>query len=61
MSDYSMPLQFIYLTLPDSDTPVLNIRIADTEELHRFTLTRRQLLTLNAAVADAVMRGEPQS
>jgi len=60
MTDNAMPLQFIYLTLPDSEQPVLNIRIAGTEEMHRFVLTRRQLLRLNAEAADAAMRGEPQ-
>ena len=60
MSDSAMPLQFIYLTLPDSEQPVLNIRIADTEEMHRFALTRRQLLRLNAEAADAAMRGEKE-
>jgi hypothetical protein len=60
MTDNAMPLQFIYLTLPDSAEPVLNIRIAGTEEMHRFALTRRQLLRLNAEAADAAMRGEPQ-
>ena len=60
MTDNPTPLQFCYLTLPDSDQPVLNIRIAGTEEMHRFALTRRQLLRLNAEAADAAMRGEPQ-
>jgi hypothetical protein len=60
MSDNAMPLQFIYLTLPDTVEPVLNVRIAGTDELHRFRLTRRQLLRLNAETADAAMRGEPQ-
>ena len=60
MTDNAMPLQFVYLTLPDSECPVLNIRIAGTEEMHRFALTRRQLLRLNAEAADAAMRGEPQ-
>jgi len=54
----AMPLQFLYLTLPDTDEPVLNVRIAGSEELYRFLLTRKQLLTLNAQIADAVMRGE---
>jgi hypothetical protein len=60
MTDNAMPLQFCYLTLPDTAEPILNIRIAGTEELHRFALTRRQLLRLNAEAADAAMRGEPQ-
>ena len=60
MTDDALPLQFCYLTLPDTPEPVLNIRIAGTEELLRLALTRRQVLTLNAQLADAAKRGEPQ-
>jgi len=60
MTDDALPLQFVYLTLPDSDQPILNIGVAGTGILHRFVLTRRQLLRLNAEAADAAMRGEPQ-
>ena len=55
---HATPLQFIYLTLPDTPEPILNIRIAGTEELRRFRLTRRQVLRLCAETADAAMRGE---
>lgn len=55
-----MPLQFVYLTLPDVAEPILNIRVAGTEELHRFELTRKQLLALLAQLADAAQRGEPK-
>ena len=57
MTDNAMPLQFIYLTLPDSEQPVLNIRIAGTEEMHRFALTREDLFRLNSQIADALLRG----
>jgi hypothetical protein len=60
MTDNALPLQFIYLTLPDSPEPILNIRIAGTDELIRVFLTRRQLRRLLADAADANMRGEPQ-
>ena len=56
----AMPLQFIYLTLPDLPEPILNMRIAGTEELHRFALTRKQVLALLAQLADAAQRGEPK-
>ena len=56
----AMPLQFIYLTLPDVPEPILNIRIGGTEELHRFALTRKQVLALLAQLADAAQRGEPK-
>jgi len=56
----AMPLQFVYLTLPDVAEPILNIRVAGTEELHRFELTRKQLLALLAQLADAAQRGEPK-
>jgi len=56
----AMPLQFVYLTLPDLPEPILNVRITGTEELHRFALTRKQVLALLAQLADAAQRGEPK-
>ena len=56
MNDNALPLQFIYLTLPDTAEPVLNVRIAGTDELHRFRITRRQLLRLNAEIGRASCR-----
>ena len=59
MTDTPMPLQFIYLTLPDSEQPVLNIRVADSGEMYRFFVSRRQLRRLLAEFGDANWR-EPQ-
>ena len=54
----AIPLQLIYLTLPESPAPVLNIRPDNSEELYRFTLTRAQMFQLNAQTADALMKGQ---
>jgi hypothetical protein len=52
-----LTLTFIYLTLPSSDQPILNIQAAGSDELHRYALTREQLFALNAQTADALLKG----
>jgi hypothetical protein len=54
MSDFVTPLSFVYITLPEHDGPVLNIRPEGTQELHRYALTFRQLIALNAQIATAL-------
>jgi hypothetical protein len=48
-------LRFVFLTLPTSTEPTLNITIGD--EHKRYRVTRDQLYNLNAQIADALVRG----
>jgi hypothetical protein len=45
----------VYLTLPTSDDPILNIQIND--RFLRLRVNRDQLFGLNADIADALIRG----
>ncbi|MBO4228158.1 hypothetical protein [Bradyrhizobium neotropicale] len=58
MSDDATPLQWVYLTLPEPDRPILNIQAANSDEFRRFALNRDQLLRLNAQTADALLKRE---
>jgi hypothetical protein len=48
-------LRFVFLTLPTSTKPTLNITIGDDHK--RYQITRDQLFNLNAQIADALVRG----
>ena len=48
-------LRFVYLTLPTSTEPTLNINNGATHT--RYRVTRDQLFALNAQIADALVRG----
>ena len=48
-------LRFVFLTLPTSTEPTLNITIG--EEHKRYRVTRDQLYNLNSQIADALVRG----
>jgi hypothetical protein len=45
----------LYLTLPTSDEPILNIQVRD--HFVRLRVSRDQLFGLNADIADALIRG----
>lgn len=47
-------LRFVYLTLPDQNTPILNIN--SNGEHSRFHITRDQLYDLNKQIADTLVR-----
>lgn len=47
--------RYVYLTLPESTTPVLHVTIV--KEHFRFKVTRDQLLALNAQIVDAMAKG----
>ena len=49
-----VPLRFVFLTLPEQPTPVLNITAGNTTT--RYTVTRDQLFNLNAQIADTLAR-----
>lgn len=49
-----LPLRFVYLTLPDQNTPILNINSGG--EHSRFHITRDQLYDLNKQIADTLVR-----
>ena len=49
-------LRFVFLTLPTSTEPTLNITIG--EEHKRYRVTRDQLYNLNSQIADALCRGK---
>jgi hypothetical protein len=52
--------RFVYLTLPEAAEPVLNVGLdtpADAPELHRYALTREQMIKLNAELAAAIWKG----
>jgi hypothetical protein len=51
------PLWFAFLTLPETENPVLNIQPRPNDEMQRYWLTRKQLYALNAQIADALLRG----
>jgi hypothetical protein len=48
-------LRFVFLTLPTSTEPTLNINNGETHT--RYRITRNQLFELNAQTADALVRG----
>jgi len=48
-------LRFVFLTLPTSTEPTLNITIG--QEHRRYRVSRDQLFLLNAQIADALVRG----
>jgi len=48
-------LRFVYLTLPTSTEPTLNITVG--EDHKRYRVTRDQLYNLNSQIADALVRG----
>jgi len=48
-------LRFVYLTLPTSTEPTLNITVG--EDHKRYRITREQLYNLNSQIADALVRG----
>jgi hypothetical protein len=48
-------LRFVFLTLPVSTEPTLNITVG--EDHKRYRITRDQLFALNAQIADALLRG----
>ena len=48
-------LRFVFLTLPTSTEPTLNITIG--EDHKRYRVTRDQLYNLNSQIADALVRG----
>ncbi|TAI61592.1 hypothetical protein [Bradyrhizobium sp. Leo170] len=53
-----VPMRFIFVTMRETEQPVLNIQSVDMEELRRFTMSRDQLLLLNAQTADALLKGK---
>jgi len=48
-------LRFVFLTLPSSTEPTLNVTIG--EDHKRYRITRDQLFALNAQTADALSKG----
>ena len=50
-------LRFVFLTLPVSTEPVLNIAVGDGNHPTRYRVTRDQLYQLNSQIADALVRG----
>ena len=48
-------LRFVFLTLPSSTEPTLNITIGQDHK--RYRITRDQLFALNAQTADALSKG----
>ena len=50
-------LRFVFLTLPTSTEPTLNIAVGDGNHPTRYRVTRDQLYQLNAQIADALVRG----
>ena len=48
-------LRFVFLTLPTSTEPTLNISVGDDHK--RYRISRDQLFYLNAQIADALLRG----
>ena len=48
-------LRFVFLTLPTSTEPTLNITLG--EDHKRYRITRDQLYNLNSQIADALVRG----
>jgi hypothetical protein len=55
MSDESIKLRFVYLTLPERDHPILNINVQKFH--HRFEISRDQLYDLNKQIADILVKG----
>ena len=49
------PLQFAFLTLPENEHPILNLKV-EREEIARYALSREQLFALNAQIADALLK-----
>ena len=54
MSDESIKLRFVYLTLPERDHPILNINVQKFH--HRFEISRDQLYDLNKQIADILSK-----
>jgi len=50
-------LRFVFLTLPTSTEPTLNIAVGDGNHPTRYRVTRDQLYNLNSQIADALVRG----
>jgi hypothetical protein len=48
-------LRFVFLTLPTSTEPTLNVTVG--EDHKRYRITRDQLFNLNTQIADALIRG----
>lgn len=55
MQETPPTLNLVYLTLPNSSEPTLNLQLGD--QFVKFRVTRDQLLDLNADIADALVRG----
>jgi hypothetical protein len=54
MPDEAPLLEYLYLTLPEQTTPILNIFMAGVHA--RFKVTREQLFELNEQIADVLVR-----
>jgi len=53
----NIPARYVFLTLPTSTEPTLNLSISG-EHPARYLLNREQLFALNAQCADALLHGE---
>ena len=51
-----IPAKYVFLTLPTSTEPTLNLSVHG-EHPARYKLDRHQLYSLNAQIADALIRG----
>jgi hypothetical protein len=47
-------LEYCFLTQPTACEPVLNVRVEGSEVLHRYVLTYKQLIALNAQIGNAL-------
>jgi len=47
--------RYVYLTLPESNSPIFNV--AAGNNLFQFRVTRDQLLDLNAQIVDVMAKG----
>jgi len=58
----NIPARYVFLTLPTSTEPTLNLSISG-EHPARYLLNRNQLFALNSQIADALVRGyiEPKN
>jgi len=50
-------LRFVFLTLPTSTEPTLNIALNGDGHPTRYRISRDQLYNLNSQIADALVRG----
>ena len=58
-TDDVLRLEFCYLKLPEFNRPVMNMRVEGSEVLHRYTLTYKQLIALNAQIGNALLASTP--